>query len=205
MLSRPGPGSALTKGKRSFDGKVAGEREGSKVLSMDVARLLKTQDIGYVRTVRNALQKDVERLRREVVLARGEGAVRKDVEQGLVADVKIVFAESVEERDRHAGVDDGASGEEEDGEGDLGGFDDDEEDDGADVDKDSRPDRKERRMKGKHRRRLERELEAKEKQLKALDQTEHELNVEKAKMAKTATSGGVTKGGERIKVKKRKR
>jgi U3 small nucleolar RNA-associated protein 11 len=213
MLSRKGPGSSLTKGKKSFDGKVSGDRGNNKSLSMDVARLLKTQDMGYVRTVRNALRKDVERLRKEVVLARGEDAVRRDVEGGQLTEEShiIVFAESVEERDQLAGINDDAEDEEEEeegengGEGEFGGFDDDYNEDVMDVEDDDGPDRKGRRAKGKHRRRLERELEAKEKQLKALDQTEHELNVEKAKMAKTATSGGFKKGGKRIKVTKRKR
>ncbi|KAK1757410.1 Utp11 protein-domain-containing protein [Echria macrotheca] len=52
---------------------------------------------------------------------------------------------------------------------------------------------------------LQKKLRAAKKRLKALADAEFELEVQKAKMAKTATSGGFTKGGQRIKVRERKR
>jgi len=43
------------------------------------------------------------------------------------------------------------------------------------------------------------------KKLKLLSDAEFELELQQAKMAKTATSGGLTKSGHRIKVRERKR
>lgn len=52
---------------------------------------------------------------------------------------------------------------------------------------------------------LAKKLKEARKKLKALTDAELELEVTQAKMAKTATSGGVTKAGRRIKVRERKR
>lgn len=89
MHSRKGPGSALTRGK-GFTGKVEGDR-GNEGMGVDAVRLLKTQDVAYVRTVGNGFAKEVEALRERVVLARGA--------LGENEGEKIVFAEGVEERD----------------------------------------------------------------------------------------------------------
>ena len=52
---------------------------------------------------------------------------------------------------------------------------------------------------------LARKVKAARKKLKALADAEYELELQQAKMAKTATSGGFTKSGRRIKVRERKR
>jgi U3 small nucleolar RNA-associated protein 11 len=54
-------------------------------------------------------------------------------------------------------------------------------------------------------RRLRRQLENARKKLKALTDAEGELEIQRAKMAKTATSGGTTRKGKKIMVRTRKR
>ena len=72
MLSRSGPSSGRRgPDNKRWDGTVAGSRGTNKVLSVDEARLLKTQDVGYIRTVRNTVAKQVEALRQRVMLAEG--------------------------------------------------------------------------------------------------------------------------------------
>ena len=68
MLSKKGPS---TMGKNGT-GTLNGDR-GAQVLSQDVVRLLKTQDLGYVRTMRNKTAKEVEILKKQVVGIKGEG------------------------------------------------------------------------------------------------------------------------------------
>jgi U3 small nucleolar RNA-associated protein 11 len=67
MLSKTGPS---TTGKNGT-GTLNGDR-GAQVLSQDAVRLLKTQDLGYVRTVRNKTAKEVEILK-QVVGIKSEG------------------------------------------------------------------------------------------------------------------------------------
>jgi len=52
---------------------------------------------------------------------------------------------------------------------------------------------------------LQKKLRNARKKFKALSRAEFELELQQAKMAKTATSGGITKRGKRIKVRERKR
>src|SRR5207247_2438193 len=72
MLSRKGPGSALTRQRGAFDGTVAADR-GNTALDVDVVRLYKTQDLGYVRTMRNTAAKEVRELEERWILAGGGG------------------------------------------------------------------------------------------------------------------------------------
>lgn len=171
MHSRKGVGSRLTRGK-AFTGKVEGDR-GNKGMEVDVARLLKTQDVAYVRTVGRGFAKEVEELRRRVVLAK-EGLGENETE-------KIVFAEGVEERDAVV-----AEGREE-------------EDEDEDKDEDEA---EEKEMKLE---KLERRLAIAEKKLAAVRRVERQLDLQRAKMAKTATSGGTTRKGKKLMVRKRKR
>lgn len=171
MHSRKGVGSRLTRGK-GFTGKVEGDR-GNEGMDVDVARLLKTQDVAYVRTVGSGFAKEVEGIRRAVVLAR-EGLGENEGE-------KIVFAEGVQERDAVVAV------EREDD-------DDDEEEGGAETEK------KELRLE-----KLERRLAIAEKKLASVRRVERQLELQRAKMAKTATSGGTTRKGAKLMVRKRKR
>jgi U3 small nucleolar RNA-associated protein 11 len=53
-------------------GTLNGDR-GAQVLSQDAVRLFKTQDLSYVRTMRNKAAKEVEILKRQVIGIKGEG------------------------------------------------------------------------------------------------------------------------------------
>ncbi|KKF95019.1 U3 small nucleolar RNA-associated protein 11 [Ceratocystis fimbriata CBS 114723] len=218
MMSRSGPGSRLSRG-RSFNGMVDGDR-GNKVLDQETARLLKTQDISYIRSVRTHLAKDVQRLREQIVLAQGIS------EAGVVAadhqpkTGKVIFAEDEEERAQMLeGLgDDGDEEEDDDDDFDMAGFDptnmddfggwssSEDEDDSNNKDKnndgkkDQKAAEKEMRL-----RKLNRKLEAMEQKLGAIARAEQLMAEQQAKMAKTATSGGVTKKGKKLLVRTRKR
>ncbi|ROT39705.1 U3 small nucleolar RNA-associated protein [Sodiomyces alkalinus F11] len=212
MASRQGPGSRLSQGKR-WSGTVAGDR-GNKALSTDAVRLLKTQDVGYVRTMRSVVVKEVTRLREQLVFA-SEGLPEVDDEEvdeeeggfdfaaplsGLARPKKIVFVDGEAEAALNGVGDREKEGEEEE----FGGFDDSE---GGDAEKDKGEDQKHDEMARRTRnlQRIRKELALAEKKLKVLTEAERELEVQKAKMAKTATSGGVTRKGKKIMVRARKK
>lgn len=206
MLSREGPGSRLSDGKK-WKGTVRGDR-GNKAMSVDTVRLLKTQDIGYVRTMRSVVGKQVQRLREQVVFA-AEGVPEADEEEedddldlGLGASAptrpkKIVFMdeEAQPEPSTRDEMDLEVDEEEADDVSDQEGSEE-EEDEGINA---------EAARKLKNLQRLRAELEAAETKLKALADVERELEIQQAKMAKTATSGGTTRKGKQITVKTRKR
>lgn len=193
----------LTGGKR-WTGTVAGDR-GNKSMDMDTVRLLKTQDLGYLRTVRNVVAKEVADLEQKAIIAGAFAGVDVDGaedEDDLDSDEdeaprkpitkakpkKIVFAESVEEREQILPV----------------------EEDDVDMDSDdSERSGDEKDVKAAKRvqntERLRRRLQSAKKKLKALTDAENELELQQARMAKTATVGGTTKNGKKIKVRERKR
>ncbi|KAK4221826.1 small-subunit processome [Podospora fimiseda] len=189
MMSRKGPGASITRGKE-FDGKVHGDR-GNKAMDVDLVRLLKTQDLGYVRTLRSVALKEVKGLEERWILAGGleeedEGWDSEEDEPGKVK--KIVFADGVEEREEKLKRE-------------MRG---DEDEDEEMEDNDEKKFEAER--KAKNLEKLKGKLTAAKKKLKALTEAERELEITQAKMAKTATSGGVTKkSGRKIKVRERKR
>ncbi|KAI1486276.1 small-subunit processome [Biscogniauxia mediterranea] len=206
MMSRKGPSTVVSKGKR-WTGTVDGDR-GNKALDIDTVRLLKTQDMGYVRTMRNVAMKEVKQLEERVIQMGGsvDGSANAeamdldddeydglddDLPQKRVTPKKIVFAEGEEERREKVQLEERKQ-------------EDTDEDDTIDSDKKS-PDalRAERRQKLLEK--LQRRLSSAQKKLKTLARAEHELDVQRAKMAKTATSGGYTKSGKRLKVRERKR
>jgi U3 small nucleolar RNA-associated protein 11 len=80
MMSRKGP---ATTGKNRT-GTVNGDR-GNEVLSQNAARLFKTQDLGYVRTMRNKALKDVDELETRSKGIKGEGK-------------KVIFVDDEEEQ-----------------------------------------------------------------------------------------------------------
>ena len=168
MMSKKGP----TTGKRST-GAINGDR-GNAVLSQDAVRLFKTQDLGYVRTMRNKTQKEVDDLERRVMGIRGEGR-------------KIVFVEDVEEQDERIGED-----------VDM----DEDEDEEAEVDLEAK---KLRKLQEKETNKLESKLTVARERLKALSEAEEALDLQRAKMAKSPTVGGVNKNGVKFKVRERKR
>ncbi|KAI1136042.1 U3 small nucleolar RNA-associated protein 11 [Hypoxylon sp. FL0543] len=206
MMSRRGPGDALSRGKR-WTGTVDGDR-GSKVMDLDTVRLLKTQDVGYVRTVRSAALKEVRALEERVVALGGSLDAQQE-EQNDEDDEwegfgppkktrakKIVFTEAEEERDEIL---------QREAEREV--------DEGGDVDVDMNDDAEEKNpeaLRAEQRQKLleklQRRLQNARKKLRILSRTEHELEVQRTKMAKTPTSGnGVTKSGKKFKVRERKR
>ena len=69
---------------KNWTGTVDGDR-GNQVLSQDAVRLFKTQDLGYVRTMRNKALKEVEELEKRTVGIKGHGK-------------KVVFVDDEEEQ-----------------------------------------------------------------------------------------------------------
>ena len=192
MMSRKGPGAAITRGK-AFTGNVDGDR-GNKAMDMDTVRLLKTQDLGYIRTMRNVAAKELRALEERFVLAGGteqeEDEEDSDDDMGPSTSQprkpkKIVFCDDTAERDQ-------ALERAEDEDVDMQNSDD--EDEAA---------AKAARRKAENLEKLTARLRAAKKKLKALKDAEQELEVQKAKMAKTSASGGVTKNGRRIKVRRK--
>lgn len=206
MLSRKGPGSRIQDGKR-WSGTVQGDR-GNKSMDVDTVRLLKTQDLGYIRTMRQVVAKEVAKLEEQVVLTRGFDNLDQDEEEEenddddddsefdfsapmrTKAPRKIVFMD--DEQQREETIEDHMDKEDEHKDT-FEGFDDDEKKQGPEFER------------AKALRRQRRQLEASRKKLKALTDAESALEVQKAKMAKTATSGGTTRRGKKIMVRTRKR
>jgi U3 small nucleolar RNA-associated protein 11 len=170
MMSRKGPSTS-----KHSNGTVHGDR-GNQVLSQEASRLFKTQDLGYVRTMRNKTAKDVEGLEERVAGIRGAGK-------------KVVWVD--EEDDLRERLD-----EEEDEDMD----DEDGEEEKVDVEA-----RKLKKLQEKEATRLEARLSIAKERLKVLTETEEALDLQRAKMAKTPTIGGVNKHGVKYKVRERKR
>ena len=152
-------------------GTVNGDR-GNEVLSQNAARLFKTQDLGYVRTMRNKALKEVEELEKRSKGIQGEGK-------------KIIFVGDEEEQRRK-----------------LEGVDMDE---NEDQDEGNKAARRLRKMQEKEADKLEAKLTVARERLKALTDAEEALELQRAKMAKSPTVGGVTKQGVKFKVRERKR
>jgi len=193
MLSRRGPGSTLSRTRKSFTGAVDGDR-GNRAMDMETVRMLKTQDVGYLRTVRNVVAKEVRELEERVVLAGGaeEEEEEEDSEdEGPVARrkpaKKIVFLDDEAEREQIL-----EEAEEDDEDEEM------EDDDEEEVDVEAE-------RKAKHLDKLTKKLQNARRKLRALDNAEHELEIQRAKMAKTPTYGGITKSGKKIKIRERKR
>ncbi|RYO91153.1 hypothetical protein DL764_008321 [Monosporascus ibericus] len=224
MLSRAGPSTVVSKGKR-WTGTVDGDR-GNRPMDVETVRLLKTQDMGYLRTQRTLALKEVKSLEERVVLlgasldpaADGEWEDEDDDDDddmmldGLDDEIapppskkmkktaetskpkKIVFAEDADEREDMMEELEAATKEDEDDH--LKG--------------DKKKEKKDpERLRAEQRQRLleklRRRLQNARKKLGALARAENQLEVQRASMAKTATVGGVRKSGKKIKVRERKR
>lgn len=199
MLSRKGPGAKIKQG-RNWSGTVEGDR-GNKALDMDTVRLLKTQDMGYIRTMRQVTQKEVSKLEQQVVLTRrlnkldeveSEDEEEDDDDFDMPSSSarpnpakKIVFIDNEQEREEVLA----------DQDDDFEGF----------ADAKDGPKEGEVTEQMKALRRLRKQLEIAKKKLQALKDAEGELDLQRAKMAKTATSGGETRRGKKIMVRTRKR
>jgi U3 small nucleolar RNA-associated protein 11 len=173
MMSKKGPS---TTGKNRT-GTIDGDR-GNKVLSQDVVRLYKTQDLGYVRTMRNKAAKEVVDLERRVVGIRGRGQ-------------RVVFVD--DEGEQVEKFMEGKDDEELDEEDDYGEL------------KEDLQTKKLRKLKEKEAEKLESKLDTARERLKALTEAEEALELQRAKMAKSPTVGGITKAGVKFKVRERKR
>jgi U3 small nucleolar RNA-associated protein 11 len=204
MLSRKGPGNRVKDGKK-WSGTVQGDR-GNKVLDVDTVRLLKTQDIGYIRTMRQVVSKEVAKLEEQVVLTRGFDKLDEDAEEEQEdsdsefdfatapskpkAPRKIVFMDDEEQREiiqQKMDEDDQDIADKT-----FEGFEDEDKEDAESE-------------RAKSLRRLRLQLENARKKLQTLKTAEEELEIQRAKMAKTATSGGTTRKGKKIMVRTRKR
>lgn len=198
-MSRKGPGSRIQNG-RKWSGTVEGDR-GNKSMDVDMVRILKTQDVGYVRTMRQVVAKEVARLEEQVVLTRGFDKLDENDEEEADSDDefdlptkpkaarKIVFMDDEDERE---GVIQEQLDQDDDEADEFKGFSD---KDGEDKDLEQ----------AQALRRLRRQLENSRKKLKVLTNVESQLGIQRAKMAKTATSGGQTRRGKKIMVRTRKR
>ncbi len=175
MMSRKGP----TTVGRNRTGTVNGDR-GNEVLSQEAVRLFKTQDMGYVRTMRNKTLKEVQALEMRVKGIRGEGK-------------KVVFVDDEQEQRRRVGGVDNEDDMDMD-DGDV------EEEVEVDIETKNR-----RKMQQKEMDKLEARLDVARERLKALTQAEEALDLQRAKMAKSPTVGGVNKQGVKFKVRERKR
>jgi U3 small nucleolar RNA-associated protein 11 len=100
MMSRKGPS---TMGKNRT-GTVDGDR-GNQVLSQDAVRLFKTQDLGYVRTMRNKALKEVEELEKRTVGIKGQGKKVVFVDDEKEQRQKLQDVAMDEEDDEDAEVD----------------------------------------------------------------------------------------------------
>lgn len=208
MMSR-GFSSGKFAGGKKWTGTVAGDR-GNKALDIDTVRLLKTQDLGYLRTMRNVVTKEVGELEQKVAIAAAFAGVDADEEDEELGgfdseeDVapprkakiqqkskKIVFAESVEEMEDKLPEPEDDEDEDDDMDSEFEAFDD-----------EKTPEEKRRQANAD---RLRRKLRHAKKKLKALTDAETELEMQRSRMAKTATVGGVTKKGKTFKVRERKR
>ncbi|KAL2154263.1 hypothetical protein VTH82DRAFT_2939 [Thermothelomyces myriococcoides] len=219
MLSRKGPGGPATRGK-SFTGYVDGDR-GNRPMDVDTVRLLKTQDLGYVRTMRNVAAKELRELEERYILAGGKALDAGNDDDGDDDDdddeddfdgidgarapssssrrppqkpKKILFFDEAEERERALERAREEREREEDNDEDMGGLEDEYDEKEAEA-----------ARKAQILEKLGRRVKAARKKLKTLQDAEYELEIQQAKMAKTATSGGYTKTGKRIKVRERKR
>ncbi|KAI1358536.1 small-subunit processome [Xylaria arbuscula] len=205
MLSRKGPETRLSSGSKKWDGTVAGDR-GNKGLDVDVVRLLKTQDMGYIRSVRNVAMKEVRALEERVIALGGDIDNLNDNENEDEDDEdddfnfndapnankknkKIVFADGRDEREDRIRQDI-ENDTPEDGDEDKGG---------------ENPEKLRAEQKQKLLEKLKRRLQNARRKQRVLAKTEQELEVQRARMAKTATMGGVTKSGKKFKVRERKR
>ncbi|RYP44484.1 hypothetical protein DL768_009055 [Monosporascus sp. mg162] len=234
MLSRAGPSTVVSKGKR-WTGTVDGDR-GNRPMDVETVRLLKTQDMGYLRTQRTLALKEVKSLEERVVLLGASLDTTADNEwededdddggddddmmlDGLDDEVgpppsKRMKKTTAERRKPKKIVFAEDVDEREDMMEELEAAAKEDEDADGDMDDDGlKGDKKEEKntekLRAEQRQRLleklRRRLQNARKKLGALARAENQLEIQRASMAKTATVGGVRKSGKKIKVRERKR
>lgn len=180
----------------SKDGFKLGDR-GNKVLSQDAVRLLKTQDAGYLRLAAQKVKKETDRLEGAFLLRSGGQEV--DVCRSSSSGVgkkkeKVVFVESREEQKGYFEKEDGGRQRRvEDG--------DEDEDDEEEEEEEDRQQQKVRRAFERRKSRLE-NSRAKQKQIEA---AERELEMQRGRMAKHPSVGGVNRWGVKWRIRERKK
>ena len=170
MMSRKGPSTS-----KNSNGTISGDRR-NQVLSQEASRLYKTQDLGYLRTMRNKMMKEVDELQQRVVGVVGTGK-------------KIVWVDGEDDLREKLG-EEGMG--EEDGE------------DANEEEVDIRT-KKLQKLQEKEAIKLEVRLSIARERLKALTEAEEALELQRAKMAKSPAIGGVNKHGVKYKMRERKR
>lgn len=175
----------------SKDGFKLGDR-GNKALSQDAVRLLKTQDAGYLRLAAQKVKKETEELEGAFLVRGKEVDFCGERGVGRSGAGKMVFVESREEQRAFFGErgkvgQDGRRGEEEDDD-ELGEYE----------------DQEQRKVIRSFERRKAR-LEASRARQKQIEAAERELEMQRARMAKHPTVGGVNKWGVKWKIRERKR
>jgi U3 small nucleolar RNA-associated protein 11 len=187
---------------------------GGKSLNMDVVKLMKTQDVAYLRTVLQSTKKEIARLEQEVVA--GDKGVNVDVN----AKRKTVFAEEGESEPEMMSEDDDMddfndlAGFEGFGEmGAMDGLDDESDDDMSDAPAektDSKPLTKEEKAARTLAKRKRHFMETRRNKLEALKDREENLatalrELEDQRVQMNGKAGGVNKNGTKFKVRQRVR
>lgn len=204
MMSRKGPQSRIN--GKDWSGTVKKDQSHKK-LAVDKVRLLKTQDIKYIRTMKQVAAKEVAKLREQVVLTKGFDNIDKEDDQVDDSDEEEEFnPEDSDSDDEFSSSNQKtprkivfADGEEERQDAILA------KEDEEDALEEKPDDDEERNERAKSLRKLRKDLAHAEMKLKTLTEAERELEVTQAKMAKTQTSGGTDRRGNKLKYRKRKR
>ena len=183
-------------------------------MDVETVRLLKTQDMGYLRTQRTLALKEVKTLEERVVQLGGSIDPNEqseddddddDDDMGGLDDLiapgkksaankpkKIVFADAEDERDEMVDAELDREEQNESGE------------DDDDLERQD-PERLRADQRKKLLEKLRRRLQGARRKASVLARAENELEIQRAGMAKTRTIGGVRKSGKKIKVRERKR
>ncbi|KAM3416454.1 U3 small nucleolar RNA-associated protein 11 [Cercospora zeina] len=167
-------------------------------MDVDVVRLMKTQDAGYLRTQLQRTRNQKKRVREELVLA----------ETGVTAQPsnrRIVFGDDDDEN-ATAGPVGGKHVDADNEDMDLDGFysDEEEDDKASEAEKNLTPEEKRLRRRKRH------TIEVSRKKLEALEEQEEKLSaalggVEQQRAKMNGTIGGVNKSGTKFKARQRKR
>jgi len=172
-----------------------------KSLSMDVVKLMKTQDVAYLRTTLQSTRKELEALEKEVVAA--EKGVQ--VEAPVVGNGRVVFGEDGENVPALTGLPDVDM----DDLADLDGLDglDGEVSDNVEEDQDGKPLTKAERAVAKRKRHA---LDVKRGRLEALQDRAEDLatalrELEDQRVRMSGRSAGVNKNGTKFKARQRAR
>ncbi|KAF2875399.1 small-subunit processome [Massariosphaeria phaeospora] len=186
---------------------------GNQALSIDVVKLLKTQDSGYIRTMLQMLRKEREELEQMLVLGKDDVRALKDGEHGKKGTHRV-YVGDVEEQNKFSADEWIGKGGERPDEQATEEVDEDEEVEKTPPKKLSKKQQDARLLAEKEKRNLTRKrqrtqeraaahlenIKARERELVAV---EEELEKQRAKMNNTV--GGVNKNGVKFKVRERKR